>query len=83
MKILTYRILIFLKHQVENNSKIANSVDNKNSKTSKFNVSKTLSEKRENILDIMIQIRLFLRFNIIINRVVRSFKIKVSVLIVT
>ena len=39
-------------------------------------------EKRENILDIMIQTSLFLQLNIIIKRAVHSFKMKVLVLAV-
>ena len=59
----------YLKNQVENHSKIDNSVNNQKSKISKSNFSKAQKEKRDNMLDIMIQKLLFLLLNIIIKTV--------------
>ena len=61
-----------LKNQVENHSKIDNTVNNQKSKMSKFNFSKAWKENRDNMLDIMSQIRLFLLLNITIKTVVIS-----------
>ena len=65
-----------------NPPKIPNSENNPKSKTSKFEISKTWSERRENILIIIIQTRLFLHLNIIIRRVLYSFEINVLLLTV-
>ena len=59
----------YLKNQVENHFKIDNSVNNQKSKISKSNFSKAQKEKRDNMLDIMIQKLLFLLLNIIIKTV--------------
>ena len=49
----------------------------KNDETSKSNISNIWREKRGNMLDIMIQKILFLKFNMMIKIVVNSFEIKV------
>ena len=56
----------YLKNQVENQSKIDNSVNNQKSNISKSNFSKARKENRDNMLEIMIQTSLFLLLNIII-----------------
>ena len=43
-------ILVYLKNQVENHSKIDNSVNNQKSKTYKSNFSKAWKENRDNML---------------------------------
>ena len=48
-----------LKNQVENHSKIENSINNQNSITTNSNLSKDWKEKRNNMLYIMIQTSLF------------------------
>ena len=62
-------ILACLKNQVKNHSKIDNSVNNQKSKISKTGFSTAWKENRDNIIDIMIQTRLFLLLNIMIKMV--------------
>ena len=59
----------YLENQLENHSKIDNSVNNQKSKFFKSNLSKAQKEKWDNMLDIMIQTDLLLLLNIIINKV--------------
>ena len=58
-------IIVCLKNQVENHSKIDNYVNNQKSKTSKSNLYKAWKENRDNMLDIKIQTSLLLLLNII------------------
>ena len=67
LKIRIYHNSCIFLNQVKNHSRIDNSVNNQNSKTSKSNFSEAWKEKRNNILDIMIQTSLFSLLNIIIN----------------
>ena len=59
----------YLKNQVENHSKMDNSVNNQKSKISNSNFSRARKEKRDNMLEIMSQKILFLLLNIIIKTV--------------
>ena len=59
----------YLENQVENHSKIGNSVNNQKPKISKSNFSKAWREKGDNMLDIMIQTSILLLLHIIIKRV--------------
>ena len=56
---------------------------NRKSKTFESKISKTWRENREGIIDRTIQTISFYKFNIIINRIVYSFKIKVLFLTLT
>ena len=69
LKIRMYRNSYMFENQVENHSKIYNSINNQKPKTSRYNFYQVLKEKRDTILDIMMQKRLFLLLNVIINRV--------------
>ena len=69
-KMRTYRKC--LKRQVENYSKIANSENTLKSKTPRFNLSTTWREKRENMLEIMKQTRLLLKFKVATKKVGRG-----------
>ena len=70
-------IIACLKCQVKNHYKVANYEYTKKFRISNSNLSNTLNEKRENMIDIITQKILFLQFNIRISIVVHSFKIKV------
>ena len=58
-----------MKNQVKNKCKKENDVNNKKSKTSKYNFSNDSKEKGYNMLEIMIQTSLFPLLNIIITKV--------------
>ena len=58
-----------MKNQVENYSKIDNYVNNQKSKISKSSFYKAQKEKRDNMIDIMSQISIFLLLTIIIKTV--------------
>ena len=59
-------ITAYLKNQVKNHSKIENSVNNKKSKISKSNFSKSWKENIDKMLNIMIQTSSLLLFSVVI-----------------
>ena len=69
LKIRTYWNSCTIENQVKNHSKIDHSINNQKSKTPKSVFSKAWKEKRDNMIDIIFQTRLFLLLNIIIKRV--------------